>query len=301
MDNTRTSYRQFIILCTARTGSRLLGQALNSHPEIRCFDEIFNPRLPYVAYALWVHARPGQDGGSAKMYGKGGKDKYYERRVEDMALRAENPARFLEERIFCEHPDGTHAVGFKAAYEHISEFSGVVERLRDKTELHVIHLKRRNLLRLLTSLKIAKMTGVWFEGDPKARLGKKLTARNALRAVRHPWQAAVKVRGLWKGPDRPAINISVDEFKTFIDETQRNISHFDSLFREHPLVTVHYEDLVNRRQQVFDQVQKFLGVKTQPFTTTLRRQNPDTLNDLISNYDELYDAFKGGPYQEFFE
>ena len=300
MDEAKTSYRQFIILCTARTGSRLLGQALNSHPEIRCFDEIFNPRLPYVAYGLWVHARPGRDGGSAKMYGKSGKDKYYERRVEDMALRAENPSRFLEERIYCEHPAETHAVGFKAAYEHISEFPGVVEHLHDKAELHVIHLKRRNLLRLLTSRKIAETTGVWFEGDPKARLGKRLTARNALRAVRHPWQAAVRIRGLWKGPDRPLINIPVDEFRIFIDETQRSISHFDSLFRKHPLITVHYEDLAARRQQVYDQVQKFLGVKTRPFTTTLRKQNPEPLNDLIANYDELYDAFRGGPYQEFF-
>ena len=218
-----------------------------------------------------------------------------------MALRAENPARFLEERIFCEHPEGTHAVGFKAAYEHISEFSGVVERLRDKAELHVIHLKRRNLLRLLTSLKIAQTTGLWFEGDPKARLGKRLTVRNALRAARHPWKAAARVRGLWKGPDRPSINISADEFRIFIDETQRKISHFDSLFGEHPLVTVHYEDLADQRQQVFDQVQEFLGVKTRPFTTTLRRQNPEPLNVLITNYDELYDAFRGGPYQEFFE
>ena len=93
----------------------------------------------------------------------------------------------------------------------------------------------------------------------------------------------------------------MDEFKIFINESQRRISHFDSLFRDHPLVTVHYEDLADQRQQVFNQVQKFLGVKTRSFVTTLRRQNPEPLNDLIANYDELYDAFKGGPCQEFFE
>ncbi len=279
----RTSYRQFIILCMARTGSRMLVQALNSHPDIRCFDEIFNPRLPYVAYGVW---------------------EYYKRRVEDMALRSENPARFLDERIFCEHPEGTQAVGFKAAYGHVSEFPGVVEHLRDNRELHVIHLKRRNLLRLLTSIKIAEMTGVWFEGDSKAMLRKRLTARNVLQAARHPRRAAARLYQLWRGPDRPdraPTKISVDEFKTFIDETHSRVSHFDSLFHTHPLITVHYEDLADRRQQVFDQVQKFLGVKTRPFTTTLRRQNPEPLNDLISNYDELYEAFRGGLYETFFE
>ena len=33
----------------------------------------------------------------------------------------------------------------------------------------------------------------------------------------------------------------------------------------------------------------------------MRRQNPEPLRELLANYDELYEAFRGTPYAAFFD
>ena len=180
----------------------------------------------------------------------------------------------------------------------------LLDHLRNDTELRVIHLKRRNLVRLLVSWKLAEHTGLWFEGDPAAVLSTRLTARDALRALRHPRWAATRVLQLWRPPARPkqaSIKITANELSTFLEETQRRTADFDELFSRRSMLTVYYEDLARERQRVFGEVQTFLGLKPARLTTTLRKQNPEPLSELIENYDELYAAFKGSQYEPFFD
>jgi hypothetical protein len=63
---------------------------------------------------------------------------------------------------------------------------------------------------------------------------------------------------------------------------------------------VFYEDLV-ARPELFDDVQSFLGIDHAPLPVASRRQNPEPLRDLLSNYDELRAAFVGTEYAGFFE
>ncbi len=276
-----SDYRRFMILSGARTGSHMLAQALNSSPHTTCFREVFNGRLDFI------------------QFGVEGYDDFSPR---DIALRKEDPVRFLHERVFCRHPEEIHAVGFKFHYGHHWDFPGILDKLVDDTELRVLHLHRRNALRMLVSLKLAESTGVWLrEGTSKA------TRANVLKALRHPLKAVRRAQRLLRHPQplkqspRARVTISPEELLQFIVQTKMRSSHFDNVFREHPKLTVYYEDVLDQGDDVFGEAQSFLGVEPGPLAVTLRRQNPEPLGELIENYDELYEAYKDGPDAWMFE
>lgn len=276
-----TDYVRFIVLGGGRSGSSVLVQALDSSPCIACFGEVFNWLLPSIRFDV-----EGYDNFSAR----------------DRELRERDPVRFLYERIFAQHSEEIRAVGFKLHYGHVWGFTGLLERLMEDTGIRVLHLRRRNLLRMLVSWRMAEKTGIWL-----AQGTRRLTPANLLRVARHPLRAATWLGRYLRSPQAPAkfaqvrITLSEEECSGFFNQMRWDEAHFDNLFRQHPKLTVFYEDLVDRRQDVLDQAQSFLGVEPSPLTVTLRRQNPEPLRDLLENYDELYEAFRDSPYAAFFE
>ncbi len=288
-------FTRFVILSGARTGSTMLAQALNSSPDIICFRELFNLKTNEIDYSV---------------------EGYDDRNADDLALRKGDPVRFLRERIFCQHPDSVKAVGFKFHYVHFWAFPGLWEALTEDTDLRVLHLKRRNLLRMLLSRKIADITGVW-QVEPGRRAGwasarstevrRKLTPAYVMLALRRPGKAAA---WLWRlarparaGKVAPRVQavVSEEELRKFITTTEVTSAHFEELFRQHPSLTVFYEDLSGDGMPTFDAPQRFLGAEPKPLTITLRRQNPEPLRELLENYDELREAFRDTPYEWMFE
>lgn len=276
-----SDYVRFITLSGPRTGSNMLAQALNSSPKITCFREVFNRVGGFIQFDV-----EGYDNFSARA----------------MSLRSRDPIRFLEEHIFCRHPEEVCAVGFKFHYRQFWGHSGLRERLLEDREIRVLHLRRRNLLRTLVSLKLARATGVFLDDTRR-----KVTPANLLKAARHPWKAAARLRRRLRPPtalrkgSRPRVTVSAEELFDFAVRTVMVAEKHDELFGEHPKLPVSYEDLVAHRQEVLSEVQSFLGVEPGPLTVTLRRQNPEPLRELIENYDELYEAFKDTSAAAFFD
>jgi hypothetical protein len=269
-----TDYVRFIIVSGARTGSHMLAQALNSSPHITCFREVFNGRLDFVQFGV---------------------EGYDDFRSADIALRKNDPIRFLHERVFCRHPEEIRAVGFKFHYGHHWDFPGLLDALVEDRDIKVLHLRRRNALRTLVSLKFAEKTGIWLEAETKA------TRANLLKALRHPFKAAGRVRRSLQRPDqpkarpRPRVAVSPEELLEFTVQMNMRAKSFDELFQQHPSMTVFYEDLVDQPETAYGRAQTFLGVEPASLTVTLRRQNPEPLRELIENYDELYAALKDTP------
>jgi hypothetical protein len=259
----------------------MLAQALNSSPKITCFREVFNFLQDFVQFEV-----EGYDNFSA----------------EALALRSRDPIRFLEERIFCTYPEEVRAVGFKLHYGQSLGFPGLLERLVEDREIRVLHLRRQNLLRMLVSLKLAEVTGVFIE-DARRRV----TLASLLTASRQPLKAAARLRRRLRPPmasrkeARPRVTVSPEELFDFVVRTRIRTRNYDDLFNEHPKLAVSYEDLVDHREDVFREVQSFLSIEPGPLTVTLRRQNPEPLRELIENYDELYEAFKDTPQAAFFD
>jgi hypothetical protein len=253
----------------------MFAQALHSHPGIVCFREVFNGRLDYVNFGIE------------------GYDDFSER---ERAARNDNPAGFLNERIFSAQPPNIGAVGFKLHYAQHWDFPGIIAHLAEDTDLRVIHLRRRNTLRTLVSIKLAEQTGVWVEDGKTV-----LTATNASLALRHPAKAAQRVGNhLTRSGKRPVV-IAPDELTEFVIATHLRQTNYAKLFAGHETLDVEYEDVSRHGDDAFAPVLDFLGVAPAPLTVTLRRQNPEPLHDLIENYDELYAAFENTPEAAHFD
>jgi hypothetical protein len=133
----------FMITCAARTGSSMLVNLLQSHPQITCHMEIFNPKRVEGFYGS---------------YRKALSDPAYEERMR--ALRHNDPKTFIYKIAF--DPQGRRCVGFKFKYDEfiLPVFSGTREILIGDRDINIVHLRRRNLLkRYLSWFVVNKVTG----------------------------------------------------------------------------------------------------------------------------------------------
>jgi LPS sulfotransferase NodH len=180
-------------------------------------------------------------------------------------------------RVFRRQPFYVKAAGFKIFYYHPQDDDSgrIWETLASMEDLHVIHLKRRNILRTLISRRLAGIQGDWVA-----------TAREPRRAARQ---------------QPTSVTFSPEELGEGFAETRGWEQAGDDRFRNHPLLTVYYEDLVRHSEESFHQVTDFLGVRYHRAENELRKQNTRSLRDSVTNYDELKLAFAGTKWQQFFE
>lgn len=252
----------------------MLANALDSNSRIICFREIFN-LMDLIQYDV------------------AGYDNYDKA---DFALRAEDSVRFLRERIFCDYPPSIRAVGFKFHYSHHQTFAGVFNDLIEDRDLAVLHLRRRNELRTLVSLEIARETGKWIERRPtRSLLGNAIrTPVRAFRALREQGSAVL-------GQEKPRVRIRPKELYGFMVRSKLVQDNAVARFADHEILDVFYEEMVANPSAVFDEAQRFLGLHPVALRVETKRQNPEPLSLLIENYDELRDAFKGTNAEPFFE
>lgn len=246
----------FLILSRGRTGSTYLHQLLDSHSSCICFEEIFADRnLPPLPEA------------------------YPADRVEPMqssaALRVTEPVRFLHEFVYADYPPEIRAVGFKLFYFHARVGNGarLWEYLRGAAQIRIVHLGRRNILRMFTSMKIALKTGCWWSHDGSPGLAEKRVALD------------------------PA------EFERYVREVEQARREGDRMFAHHPMLRIDYEDFESHTagNPRIDDLLGFLGLPASPLCTPMQRQNPERLRDLIANYDELMAHFSDTPLITFFD
>lgn len=225
-------YTRYIILARARTGSNLLVSYLKSHPNL--------------------HAE------SLELFGK---------------LNDRDYKQILDQ-VFSKQPFYIRAAGFKIMYNHPvdDKNSDLWFDLARTKDLHVIHLKRRNILRSIISGRIAKDQGVWYStgGRPKE-------------------------------PVRKKVNYTKDELEDLFIQTQEWQNKGDQMFHDHPLLNIYYEDLTQNLETEFSRITDFLGVKRIKPKTILKKQNPEKLSSLIENYDELKNDFTGTEWYSYFE
>ena len=274
---------RFLVLGNARTGSYMLVQALNSHSAITCFSELFQGELDYVDFNV-----AGYRNDDAEL----------------RALRDSDPKRFLRERIFSGLPEGTRASGFKLLYTHVWGFAGLLEHLVEDADLRIVHLKRRNRLRMLVSTLMAERTGVWQvdSGFAPERLRDLAFWK---RVVAKPTRVVAALRR-WRAsrqppPEKQSLVITPDMCREFFFRAAHEEQHFAKLFTQHPICEVFYEDIIAKRDATLHDVQSFLAVRPKRLSVTLQRQNPEPLRELIANYDELYREYKDTPAEAFFD
>jgi LPS sulfotransferase NodH len=230
----QSNYRRFIVLTRDRTGSNMLMQALNSHPNIAADYEIF---------------------------GK---------------LHGESEESILD-RSFGKQPFYIRATGFKIFYYHPqdAEDSPIWNMLTDMEDLHVVHLKRRNLLRAEVSSRIAYTTGIYGVRSKK----ESAQFQNAISAVR----------------------FSPEDLDRLFTQNRRWEQDAAERFAGHPLMEVVYEDMVANFEGEYRRVLEFLGLGYRPPRTDFRKQGAKSLRDLVMNYDDLKRSFIGTAWEDYFD
>ncbi|WP_299253220.1 sulfotransferase [uncultured Cytophaga sp.] len=175
-----------------------------------------------------------------------------------------------------EYSKTIRAVGLKFFYEYMDEpikKKLFIDLLSDP-RMYIIKVHRRNLLRVYVSLRIAQKTQEWSsiavikETTPNKKIS--LSKRECIETF--------------------------EQYAKWELETQ-------SILKIHntPVFEVDYETLTEQPNETLFQIQKFLGISKQKPISLLNRQNAESLNSLIENYDALKESFVGTAYEYFFE
>lgn len=129
-----TEARRFVILAAPRTGSNWVCSMLNSHPQILCHHEIFNP--------LGIHYALDHRDGSLT--------------IGTLEERDHAPREFLQ-RLWGQR-FGKMAVGFKL---NRGQCAAAFEAVLPDESVQKILLVRRNRIKTYVSEMIAEQTGQW--------------------------------------------------------------------------------------------------------------------------------------------
>ena len=126
----------FVILAAPRTGSNLLCSLLDSHPEILCHHELFNPDGIFTSLSMRHLSNP---------FG-------------DLAERDHDPLGLLQRVWHAGDMSQVNSVGFKWTR---GENPTILEHVLNETTIKKIVLRRRNRVKTFVSEKIAQRTQQW--------------------------------------------------------------------------------------------------------------------------------------------
>ena len=169
--------------------------------------------------------------------------------------------------VFQKESRSIKAVGFKLFHEHLTRDEW--EKLLSHKHIRIIHLTRENRLRTIVSLDIAFKTGQWgvSANDNDKQLVEKRIILDTSKSI-----------------DR------LDQIQDYERFTRDRI-------KDRHILEVVYEKLTTKPREIFQYIGKYLGIDDiDPSKITLTKQNPESLEQLIVNYDEVYELLKNTKY-----
>jgi LPS sulfotransferase NodH len=254
--NSHRNYTKFIVLGQARTGSNFLLSLLDSHEQVVTYGELFVAQNSIGWHRLKY-------------------DEYWQSKSL-ISLMLHQPQKFLQKKVFRKYPSPIEAVGFKIFYNQAKEgdLKKVWKFLQSQQNIKIIHLKRRNLLQSLMSLKKALITNQWIAVNQKESKDKL--------------------------PDI-SITLAYEDCLHYFQKTHDYMLYYDTFFYQHPMVDIYYEDLCADNTNQIKVIQDFLGLNYQPLKCYTLKQSSLSLSESITNYFELKEQFQNTIWSIFFE
>ena len=253
---------------TRETISRLRGKAnsIYTHTLQRAYLNLLGHQVDR-RFAIVGHARTGSNYLLDGLKSSSAIRMYHE----IFASHNRTPGKDYEKvlsTVFQPESRSTKLVGFKLFYNHLTDEEW--DKLVAWKDLKVIHLTRRNRLRTVISLEIAFKTGQWTNSGGSGKL---------------------QERRIWLDPSKLLKRLEQIE-QGEIATRQR--------FSDRPILEVVYEDMVRLPQEVFGRVGAYLGVDgLNPSQIRIKRQNPESLAQLIINHEEIETVLKNTPFEDF--
>ncbi|NRA42929.1 MAG: hypothetical protein HRU21_11580 [Pseudomonadales bacterium] len=135
-----------------------------------------------------------------------------------------------------------------------------------------------------------------FEAD-KALKVIRLTRHNLLRRYLSYCKMRDKNRNI---PLKPRV-FTVQELKQEFTRHEAEVAAFEERFSDHETIRVSYEDLCHDYQATMYRLQLFLDVPISPLKPHTQKNSISRMDQDISNFDELREAFQGSRWAWFFE
>lgn len=222
---------RFVVQSLGRSGSTLLTDLLAAHPLIECDGEILSHRLLLTTRARLVRERARLF--PSKCYGFKMRPRHYQ----DQGIA--DPAAFLA---------ALHADGW-----------------------HVVHLERRNLLRIALS---------WVANEQTKVVHRTVRDRSAVQRQHVP------VDMLLRQLARVARDVDVEQ------RALAGVPHHRLVYEDHLLST-------GTRQASMNHLFATLGLPPAPVSTKLVRLTSDRLEDFVANHEEVRRALRGTEWERF--
>lgn len=249
----------FILLGMPRTGSSLLHFALKQHPQIKIYGELFHKNESERINTHFI------DYEKEKIYYKGGD---------------EDAIEFLKKYVWNEENKKFNAVGFKLFAERI-ECEGtkfLFKRLKAEIKnLHIIVIKRLNLLDVFVSRKKAEQSKIWNID---------LTQKDLLVK----YEMNIK-----------PIHVSPENLMKFFNSYEEVYNFYKSFFSDLPYIEVIYEELITNFDEIIKKISNFLNINFYKLQQSLVKLNLKPHQEFIVNYSELKAFFKNTKYEHFFQ
>lgn len=259
---------RFLIITQPRSGSAWFMSSLNSHPRIHC------PRHPTLFskhnLSPFKRFKPNFLQVDKPV------SPYYKYRSASLKRRV---AHWLKrDKLICEFLSGLYAqdreadaVGFKVNYSQINRYPVIVSWIKENN-LRIIHLIRSNLLKRLVSHKVAN-----------------------IRDLRHSTRSVDTTR-VHIEP-----SILVEDFRRRQNRFARYRERFTVDFKK-PFLEVEYESLLADFESEMRRVLQFFEIEEfMPLTSELVKVNPNSLADIVENYDEVEQALTGTEFEHFLD
>lgn len=149
----------------------------------------------------------------------------------------------IDEYVFMPISKIIKAVGLKLFYEYqnMDGYNKVFEEVLNDSDINVIHLMRKDIRKQFASLRKAEETGVWSST-------------------------------LKKNEGDEGVNIPDIEYKEYEDNQKAIIQSVKERLKNHQVIEVYYEDLVDDPKVVLDNIQDFIKVDKKPLFTLLQKQ-----------------------------
>jgi LPS sulfotransferase NodH len=242
-------YTRFIILGMPRTGSNFLASSLRSHKNIVTYGELFSEQSRMRRDILWD-------------------SKGYQTSQRALVLRDEDPIGFLEDMVYKNMPVAVQAVGFKLFYHQADENWECVWSYLQSQKLKVLHLKRKNYLKVFLSLTVAMRTKQFVSSSKKV------------------------IR-------QQPVELDYGDCLRWFERSKAWEEKYDAFFKDS--LMLYYDDLVNDYDRQMHEVQKYLNVNACEVSSVLKKQAQLPLDKAIENYGQLKNRFSGTEWEVFFE
>lgn len=168
------------------------------------------------------------------------------------------------------HSPGIDSLGLKIFYRHLSEKEW--SEMHEQADFLYLHLTRENRLRTIVSLELALSTDRW-------------TAKRRLQ-----------------DNEKPKVWLDTGELMCRLNKMAVREERFRQMFSDRSVLEVCYERLTANPIDEFARISNFLSLeKIDPSRILLRKQNPQPLDELIENYDEVAILLGETEYEGYLE